>query len=77
VGPLVKRYAIAIAFMLSLWGAYEFGQHMDYRGVVNALKVPENGYIMANGMKITRKGITETIEKHGSVCSRCHFGEGY
>lgn len=73
----MKRFAIAIVFMASLWGAYELGQHMDYRGVVDALRVPENGYVMANGMKITRKDITETVRVHRNTCSICHFGEGY
>ena len=68
----MKRVAIAIIFMVSLWGAYEFGQHMDYRGVVDALRVPENGYVMANGMKITREGITEIVDVYPTTCSRCH-----
>ncbi len=73
----MKRFAIVIVIILSLWGSYELGQHMDYKGVVDALKVPENGYIMANGMKITRDGITETVKKYTNTCSGCHFGKGY
>lgn len=73
----MTRHVIAIVIVLSLWGSYELGQHMDYKGVVDALKVPENGFVMANGMKITRDGITETVRKHSNSCSMCHFGEGY
>lgn len=73
----MKKLAIAIAVMVSLWGTYEVGQHMTYKGICDTLGVPKNGYIMVKGMKLSRQGLTETIEKYSSTCSRCHFGKGY